>query len=80
MTSSTDAISKAGIPVILVATQCDALYEERQVDPTQIEATARRAPSLKNLLTVQTSAGVPETHKRSLSMILRAIISAPKGK
>ena len=72
-----DAISRAGIPLILIATKCDALFEERQIDPTQIETTAKR--SLKNLLTVQTSAGVPETHKRSLSMILRSIIAAPKG-
>lgn len=63
---------------MLIATKCDALFEERQIDPTQFETAAKR--SLKDLLTVQASAGVPETHKRSLSMILRSIIAAPKGK
>lgn len=66
------------MPIILVATKNDALFEEREVEPTQIESTAKR--SIKNLLTMQTSAGVPETHKRTLSMILRSIIAAPKGK
>lgn len=80
LTTSTpiDAIGRAGIPLVLIATKCDALFEERQLDPTNIENTAKR--SLRNLITVQTSAGVPETHKRSLSMILRSIITAPKGK
>lgn len=74
----TDATSSAGVPLMLVATNLDALFEERQLDPTQIETTAKR--SLKSLLTVQTSAAVPETHKRTLSMILRSIIASRTGK
>jgi GTP-binding protein EngB required for normal cell division len=72
------ALSKSSIPTVLVATKCDALPEERQIDPSQVETRVKR--TLKNLSTVQTSAGTPETQKRSLSVILRAIATAAKGK
>ncbi|KAK5175027.1 uncharacterized protein LTR77_000163 [Saxophila tyrrhenica] len=69
------AINKTGIPSVLVSCKCDASPEEAEVDPADVENRARR--SLKVVDTLQTSASTPETHKRGLSMILRAILSAP---
>src|SRR5205085_149872 len=71
------AINKSGIPSVLVSCKCDASPEEMEVDPADVEHKARR--SLKVVDTLQASAGTPETHKRGLSMILRAILSAPPG-
>ncbi len=69
------AMNMSGIPSVLVSCKCDASPEETEVDRADVEHRARR--SLKVVDTLQASAGTPETHKRGLSMILRAILSAP---
>ena len=73
-----DAIYKSGIPSLLISCKCDAGFEERDVDPTEIEQSAKR--QLKNLKTIQTSASTPETHKRGILIILREILSGNSGK
>ncbi|KAK3681546.1 hypothetical protein LTR37_020854 [Vermiconidia calcicola] len=70
-----NAINKAGLPSVLISCKCDAPAAECEVDPFQFEDRAKR--SIRSLHTLQASAIHPETHKRGLSMILRAILSAP---
>ena len=69
------AINKTGIPSVLISCKCDALPEETEVDPTEVEEKARR--SLKVVDTLKVSAGTPETHRSGLLSILRAILAAP---
>ena len=72
------AVEKAGIPSLLISCKCDSRPEERDVDPREIELKAKHR--LKHLHTLQTSAVSPETNRRGITMILRAIMSSTPGK
>ena len=57
---------------MLISCKCDGPPRERQLDPLIIEQKAKQ--SVSDLATLQTSVTAPETHKRGISMILKAII------
>lgn len=68
-----DAISKASLPSVLVSCKCDTPPAQREIDPSVVEKKAKSFVS--NLKVMQTSGNSPESTKKGLSMILKAIMA-----
>ncbi|KAF3482900.1 uncharacterized protein GIQ15_02224 [Arthroderma uncinatum] len=67
-----DALRKSSnIPFLVIACKCDGPQEESQHDPLILVQTCR---SLLGLKVQRISASIPESHKKCISTILRAII------
>lgn len=69
-------LSRSGLPFILVGCKCDSHPAHREVDPAVVEKKAKTF--LGEVDTFQTSEALPETHRRCLSVITRAVISSKR--
>lgn len=76
-TWSSDSLSNAAIPTILVSSKCDNNRKAWQIDQREIESTCS---TIGGIASFQTSASSPETHKRCVSVVLRKVLSAREGK
>lgn len=77
---SSDALSNSAIPCVLVSCKCDQSPDSRQLDPLLIEQLGTSfGPGMGGIDSFQTSAAYPESHKRCISIILRAIVSKESG-
>lgn len=77
---SSDALSNSAIPCVLVSCKCDQSPDSRQLDPRLIEQLGTSfGPGMGGIDSFQTSADYPESHKRCISVILRAIVSKESG-
>ncbi|KAE9992368.1 hypothetical protein EG327_009322 [Venturia inaequalis] len=66
-------IYNASIPFILVACKCDFPPSHRHVDPYGVEKRAKAL--IGDITAFQTSQAAPDTQKRCVAVILRAIVS-----
>lgn len=73
LTVSTEGIYNASIPFILVACKCDFPPSHRHVDPYGVEKRAKAL--IGDITAFQTSQAAPDTQKRCVAVILRAIVS-----
>jgi hypothetical protein len=69
----TGGIYNASIPFILVACKCDFPPSHRHVDPYGVEKRAKVL--IGDITAFQTSQAAPDTQKRCVAVILRAIVS-----
>lgn len=76
-TWSSDSLSNAAIPTILISSKCDNNRKAWQIDQRMIERTCSTIGGIESF---QTSASSPETHKRCVSIVLRKVLSARDGK
>ncbi len=68
------------MPYILVSCKCDESPDCRQLDPRIIEQIETSfGPGRGAIDCFQTSANVPDGHKRCISVILRSIVSGRSG-
>ncbi|KAK8217181.1 hypothetical protein M8818_001433 [Zalaria obscura] len=65
------AIRKASIPSMLISSKCDYPPAKRDLDPVQIEETAKSR--IGNIETLQTTFAGSDAHKRGVSVLLKAI-------
>lgn len=68
-----EGIYNASIPFILVACKCDFPPSHRHVDPYGVEKRAKAL--IGDITAFQTSQAAPDTQKRCVAVILRAIVS-----
>lgn len=73
-----DALHQAHLPSVLVACKCDNHPVNREVDPSMVDQEAKSAHA--DINTFQTQDSSSESQKRCLSVILRLIISARRGR
>lgn len=66
-------IYKASIPFILVACKCDVPPSRRQVDPMVVDQRAKAL--IGDITAFQTSYIQPDSQKRCVAVLLRAIVS-----
>lgn len=71
--SDVGGIYKASIPFILVACKCDIPPARRHIDPIGVDQRAKVL--IGDITAVQTSCAAPDTQKRCVAMLLRAIVS-----
>lgn len=78
MNSTTDALRKSSnIPFLVVACKCDdTSRRDSQHDPIMFEQACQILSGIKML---RISSNVPDTHKKCISAILRAIIVRTSG-
>ena len=68
------------MPCVLVSCKCDRSPDSRQLDPRIIEQISTSfGPGNGGIDSFQTSANLPESQKRCISVILRTIISNRSG-
>jgi hypothetical protein len=72
-----DALSKSGISSVLISCKEDNPPQLRQVDLDFNDQIKSRLPLVE---TCSTSANVPESQKRCISLILRSILKGRRGK
>jgi hypothetical protein len=70
------ALAQSGPPVLLVSCKEDSPPKLRQVD---LDFSQRMKGRFSMLETCSTSANVPESHKRCISVLLRSILTYRKG-
>lgn len=75
-TWSSDSLSNAAIPTILVSSKCDNNRKAWQIDQRMIERTCSTIGGIESF---QTSSSSPETQKRCVSIVLRKVLSARDG-
>ena len=73
-----DALHKAHLPSVLVACKCDSHPTNREVDPSMVDQEAKSVHA--DINTFQTQDSSSESQKRCLSVILRLITSARRGR
>ncbi|TLD36712.1 ras GEF [Venturia nashicola] len=73
MPGTLQGIYNASIPFILVACKCDFPPSHRHVDPYGVEKRAKAL--IGDITAFQTSQAAPDTQKRCVAVILRAIVS-----
>lgn len=66
-------IYNASIPFILVACKCDFPSTHRHVDPVTVEKRAKAL--IGDITAFQTSKSQPDSQKRCVAVLLRAIVS-----
>lgn len=71
------AIRKASIPSMLISSKCDYPPAKRDLDPVQIEETAKSR--IGNIETLQTTFAGSDAHKRGVSVLLKAIQANKHG-
>ena len=74
--AKTEALAKDAIPTVLVCTKCDNPTRYWDVDQDEV---GKFCDSVR-VESFQTSLSAPETHKRCISVILRNIMLARRGK
>ena len=73
-----DALHKAHLPSVLVACKCDNHPVNREVDPSKVNQKAKSVHADINTFQAQDSSS--ESQRRCLSVILRLIILAGRGR
>ena len=71
-----EALSKNGIPTVLVSAKSDSPREAWEVDPDMVEELCRSVTGIESF---PVSSSAPETHKRCISIILRDIMMKRRG-
>ena len=75
--SRSDALVNDDVPTIVVASNCDHSPRSWRVEYENIERICKKFPGIECF---KTDIGVPETHKRCVSIILRNIMQERHGK
>ena len=73
-----DALHTAHLPSVLVACKCDSHPVNRKVDPSMVDQNAKSMHA--DINTFQTHDSSSESQRRCLSVILRLITSARRGR
>ena len=76
LTKRSGAFSKTDSPCVLVSCKCDNPPRARQIEAGTVEELGQNFGGID---TYQTSANVPESQKRCISILLRAILAKSSG-
>ncbi|KAF1991343.1 ras GEF [Aulographum hederae CBS 113979] len=68
-----NALNKSSLPFLLVACKCDHHPSHRQVDPAVVEQRAKAF--IGDIGAMQAAGNTPDTHKRCVSVVLRAVLA-----